>query len=249
MAKMTLLEMVQDILSDMNSDNVNSITDTVESEQVAQILKTTYYELLSGKNWPFMRKLVSLDSSIQSPSPVHLHIPNNIKEILSIEYDVADFDKELNYRYEKLKYVEPDDFLRRSSALSKRDGVAFITDVSGSTFHALSNKKPEYYTSFDDKFLVFDSFDSSIESTLQGYKVRSLAYVTPSWEPSDDFIPDLAEEMFSALVAEAKSVSFLNILDYENKKAEQQAIRQRNRMSRNSWTVSGGIKLPSYGKR
>jgi hypothetical protein len=34
--KMTLLEMTQNILSAMNSDEVNSITDTVESLQVAE---------------------------------------------------------------------------------------------------------------------------------------------------------------------------------------------------------------------
>ena len=42
MAKMTLLAMVQDILNDMDGDEVNSISDTVEAEQVAQIIKTTY---------------------------------------------------------------------------------------------------------------------------------------------------------------------------------------------------------------
>ncbi len=36
MAKMTLLEIVQDIMSDMDSDEVSSINDSVESLQVAQ---------------------------------------------------------------------------------------------------------------------------------------------------------------------------------------------------------------------
>jgi hypothetical protein len=39
MAKMTVLDMVQDIMSDMNSDNVNDINDTPESLRVAQIIK------------------------------------------------------------------------------------------------------------------------------------------------------------------------------------------------------------------
>jgi hypothetical protein len=41
MAKMTLLEIVQDILSDMDSDEVNSINDSVESLQLAQMIKST----------------------------------------------------------------------------------------------------------------------------------------------------------------------------------------------------------------
>jgi len=42
MAKMTVLEIVQDILNDIDGDEVNSIDDTLESEQVAQIVKSTY---------------------------------------------------------------------------------------------------------------------------------------------------------------------------------------------------------------
>lgn len=41
----TLLEMVQDILSEMDSDEVNSINDTVEAEQVATIIKNCYLAL------------------------------------------------------------------------------------------------------------------------------------------------------------------------------------------------------------
>ena len=42
MPKMSLLEMTQDILSDMDSDEVNSINDSVESLQVLGIIKNTY---------------------------------------------------------------------------------------------------------------------------------------------------------------------------------------------------------------
>jgi len=42
MAKKTVLDMVQDILSDMESDEVNSISDTTEALQVAQII---HYQL------------------------------------------------------------------------------------------------------------------------------------------------------------------------------------------------------------
>ena len=48
MAKMTLLEITQDIMSDMDSDNVNSINDSVEALQVAQVVKTTYYNIISN---------------------------------------------------------------------------------------------------------------------------------------------------------------------------------------------------------
>ena len=43
--KLTLLEMVQDILSSMDSDEVNSITDSTEALQVARIIRDSYIEI------------------------------------------------------------------------------------------------------------------------------------------------------------------------------------------------------------
>ena len=54
MAKLTLLQMTQDIMSDMDSDDINSINDSVEALQVAQIIKTTYYNIIDGKNYAFL---------------------------------------------------------------------------------------------------------------------------------------------------------------------------------------------------
>jgi len=51
MAKMTVLEIVQDILNDLDGDAVNSINDTVEALQIAQIVKTTFNNILDGKDF------------------------------------------------------------------------------------------------------------------------------------------------------------------------------------------------------
>jgi len=40
--KMTLLEMVQEVLYSIGSDEVNSIADTVESEDVARLIRSTF---------------------------------------------------------------------------------------------------------------------------------------------------------------------------------------------------------------
>jgi len=64
MAKLTLLEMTQDIMSDMDSDDVNSINDSVEALQVAQIIKTTYYNIIDGKNYAFLYELFQVDTEV-----------------------------------------------------------------------------------------------------------------------------------------------------------------------------------------
>ena len=51
----TLLDITQEILSEMDSDDVNSISDTVESEQVANIVITVYRDMMSNRNWPHQK--------------------------------------------------------------------------------------------------------------------------------------------------------------------------------------------------
>jgi len=65
--KRTLLDMVQEILSDIDSDEIESIDDTVESEQVVSILKSTYYAMMSNRDWPHLRRSIQI-SSLGDPS-------------------------------------------------------------------------------------------------------------------------------------------------------------------------------------
>lgn len=84
MAKMTLLEIVQDILNDMSSDKVNSIDDTEESEQVAQIVATTYRLMVSARNWPQNRKLINLIASGTTDRPTHMSLMSLLRRLISL---------------------------------------------------------------------------------------------------------------------------------------------------------------------
>ena len=86
---MNLLAMTQDILSDMDSDDVNSINDSVEALQVAQIIKTTYYNIIDGKNYAFLYELFKLTASGTDDRPTHMKLPEDIidlKWIKSVSY-------------------------------------------------------------------------------------------------------------------------------------------------------------------
>jgi len=80
--KSTLLEITQMILNDLDSDEVNDIDDTIESQQVANIVKQCYFELIANRNWPHLRKLTTLDSSLDTSKPTHLQIQENMKELI-----------------------------------------------------------------------------------------------------------------------------------------------------------------------
>lgn len=247
--KYTLLEMVQDILSDMDADEVNSIDDTVESTQVAQIIKTTYFTLLDSRNWDYHRRLVGLVASTDPLLPTHTYLPANMKELVFVNYDVHQSNQNRRI-FRTMKYLYPDEFLRRSNDLNtEADYVETITDTSGVTLLIRNDIAPSVYTSFDDKTLVFDAYDKAVDDTLQTSKFQCMGFIIPPWLPEDDFVPDLPIEAFSLLLQESKSVASLSIGQKANQKAEQASQKQDRWLSRKQWQVHGGIRYPSYGRK
>lgn len=86
MATKTLLELTQDILSGLDSDEVNSISDTVESMQVATIIKNKYYDILTRSNLPPVNQLFQLNPSNDSSLPVLMYVPTGVGKIEWIKY-------------------------------------------------------------------------------------------------------------------------------------------------------------------
>lgn len=244
----TLLEIVQEILSDMDGDNVNSIFDTFESEQVATIVRSSYFSLMSTRDWPHLKKPIQLTPSGDLAKPTHMFVPKDVTRMVFINYDTRE-PGETKKRYRRMTWREPDEFLQitnqQNSDLSEVD---VIVDDSGVELLIRNDRAPSYYTSFDDETLVFNSYDSEVDDTLQNSKVQAQAYVMPDWQMTDTFVPDLPTEAFIALVEEAKSRAMVKLKQMEDPKAEQEAQRQHRWLSRNAWKVKGGIKRPDYGR-
>lgn len=86
MAQFTLLQMTQGILSEMGSDEVNSISDTTESLQVANMIQTKYYDILAREALPEHEGLIGLTASNDPTKPVLMTIPNGVCDIEWIKY-------------------------------------------------------------------------------------------------------------------------------------------------------------------
>lgn len=247
--KMTLLEMTQDILNDMDSDEINTIEDTIEGIQVAQIIKTTYSDLIDTRNWPHLKELLKLNASGDSALPTHMKTPDNLKEMEPfIHYNKAKFG-ETRKRYERVVYKTPEEFLK---VLNHRNSdsvdIDVISDFSGVELLIKNDIPPSFWTTFDDEYVVLDSYDSAVEATLQSSKTQAFGYMEATWTHEDSFIPDLPSEAFTSLLSEAKSTAFVALKQLVNSKAEQSASRNARRMSRKGWKTKGGIKTPNYGR-
>jgi hypothetical protein len=248
MAKRTLLEIVQEILNDLDSDEVNSINDTVEAAQVASIVRATYNEMISNRNWPHLKKIIKLDA-LGTSYPNYLKLPDNVKELISVKYNVIG-DGETRVQYKDLTWKYPDDFLQYTySRNSDNSNVEQIQDISGVVLLILNDTAPQYWTTFDDEHIVCDAYDSAVDDSLQANKSQAIVYQETAWVHTDGAYPNLPEEAFSALIEEAKSTAFIVLKQMANQKAEQKAGRQQRWLARKAWKVQGGIRYPSYGRR
>lgn len=249
MAKLTLLDMVQDILNDTDSDLVNSINDTVESLQAAQIVKTSYFELMASRNWPHLRASMQLDSVSDTNRPTHLKLPVGVKELIFFNYNKPSLDNPGKPRFDKVNYLDPEAFLAKTNKRNLQESnIIPVVDFGGGPILIRIDKQPSYYTSFDDEYLVTDSFESSAGGTLSGSNTQCLAYLEPIWTVSDTFVPDLPADAFPSLLAEAKSTAFMVLKQVPNQKAEQKARRQQRWLARNARKIAGGIRYENYGR-
>lgn len=245
----TLLEVVQDVLNDLDADFVNSINDTVEAQQVAQIAKTCYNEMISNREWPHLKQLSQLEASGELAKPTHMRLPDGVKKLEWVKYDKKR-DGETRLRYENVKYLYPDEFLEiTNNRNSDNSNVRQVVDFSGTTLLVFNNAAPTYWTSFDDEWVVFDSYNAALDDTLKKSKTQIYLIKEPVWVMEDDAVPNLPEEAFAAFIEEVKSTAFYTLKQMMNQKAEQKASRQNRWLSRKAWKAKGGVRYDDYGRK
>lgn len=245
--KMTLLEMTQNILSALDSDEVNSISDTIESLQVAYVIKETFDEQFNNIQVPELKGLIQIDGLGDVLKPNYMRVPDNVKDFHWIKY----MDARNNNRYKNVTYVTPEEFLEdQFQYTTSSDNVFLTTDpLSSVQYYIKNNKAPDYYTMFDDNYIAFDSYDADFEATLQAAKTASFGTKEFSFPMEDTFIPPIDSNLFPLLLAEAKAVCFINVKQTGNAKEEQKARRQRVRMQNDQYKSKPAQKRSFQGDR
>tara|TARA_R110000787_G_scaffold73809_1_gene164386 strand:+ start:146 stop:865 length:720 start_codon:yes stop_codon:yes gene_type:complete len=236
----------------MDSDAVDSYTDTVESEEVAYIVRDTYYDMITNLQVPEHRKLVTLTAHGDVTTPTHMTIPDGVRSIEEVRYNTV-ISGDTAKDYTVISYVEPDYFMHTNLMRNSDDTTVTVVSIDGGEVLIRSDKAPEYYTSFDDTLMVFDSYDSGVDSTLQSSKFMVWAVEEPTFTMSDTFTPDLDVNLFPLLLNEVKSIAHVEMNQQANPKAEQMARRQRNKWQSDKHNVKNSddnsYGRPDYGRK
>ena len=337
--KFTVLQMVQDILSSLSSDEVNSISDNAESMQVATILKNTYYNIVSRGDFGEHVLLFQLNPSDDSSKPVLMYKPDGIDRIDWIKYynqddgafsdipshgvntdivpnnslltgnvatskssavgtnsltfnstptwiqvgmnatdithttaipnnttvievtnlsvtlsnniaspgvslgDIISFSP-LNQPvfYEYVTILPVVQFLDMVSTFNPDDDDVVTYNFQGFNLRYKNDKKPQFCTVIQDYNILFDSFQISLEDTLQASKTMCYGQDLPAFVLTDNFTPNLDDKQFPLLIQEAMARAWFELKQMPHQKAEQESKRQ--------WAVAQKTKSvvnkPSY---
>lgn len=227
MPKMTLLDMTQNILSAMDGDEVNSIGDTIESEQVALEIQNAYFANFTNFGIAAQYELVTFDA-LGEPTD-HPNVVKTKDKVDHFDWIKYNINTVAEPNYKDICYLEPKDFLDHVLTDVQTDGTRItVKDIQTDLPYTIrSDQAPTYWTTFDNEHVVFDAMNKALDDTIQESKIMAYAEVLPTWTHSDSFIPDLEEKHFPLLLNEAKAASFVNYKGVSNSKVEQTARRQR----------------------
>lgn len=271
-AQQTLLQLTQNVLSSMSSDEVNSISDTVESLQVATIIKNKYYDLVYRGDLPEQDRMFQLDASTDDTKPVLMFVPEGISRINWIKYfdsnpsdsqqqdqfgafshdldtDLVENDNDAGDIPAGYKYVTVlplQQFLDMVNAFNPGDTdvktFTFTEDGNNFTFYYKNDHQPLYCTIISNFYVIFDTYDVSQDTTLQSSKVMCFGQKAPEFIMTDNFIPDIDDQTVPLLLNEAKALAFYELKQMPHAKAEQEIKRQWSAVQKNK-SVSN---KPSY---
>jgi hypothetical protein len=265
----------------MSSDEVNSIGDTVESLQVANIIKQKFFDLIARVPLSDLEGLVQLQSSTDPTKPVLMYVPDDVEHIEWLKYFDSDtvgtstsngFVHSLNVDItssgNSVPSLIPPGYLD-VEILSNLDFINMVTDfnpqetnvksfnynqgVTGQnyTFYYKTDRTPQYCTILNNKYVVFDAYDSTVDTTLQTTKTMAWGRKTAQFLMQDSFIPPLNDEQFPLLFNESKLAAFFELKQQPHQLADREVKRGWSEVQKNKSVVNKPTyfdAIPNYGR-
>lgn len=256
--KYNLLQLTQSVLRSIKGEAVNSISDTQESADVADIIKECYYTIVSRMDLPETKTLIELEASGDNTQPVLMYMPDNVYTIEWLKYDIQSIaDPEPNWR--EIDYLPLKNFVEYVNNLNTDEAtvgeMTLTLNADNITFKYKNDTGPKYYTTIDDERIIFDAYDSSTDTWLQKTKTQAYGIRITDWESSDTFTPNLDAHQFQLLLKEAKAMAWQEMKSIDNVAAQRSArqlmISAKNKRNRVNQKNMGYYhdQYPNYGRK
>ena len=105
------------------------------------------------------------------------------------------------------------------------------------------------WTTFDQRYVYLDSYNSTEESTVQGSKTIINTIIKPEWSLSDTFIPQLPENMFTLLLERSRLASNYYLREMGDELAKRKAMVLFNNAKSKEVRKDGGRRYVDYSRK
>lgn len=254
--KQTVLELTQSILASMDSEEINSISDTVESYDIAVLLRDVYYDIAVELQVDAHESLFELEASGDALQPTLMYLPENVSKLYWLKYN-NQLITDTNSSYLPVEFKEFDQFYTMQNGLREN-----VTDVGEMTYQMngedfeimyMTDRMPTHFTDIGNTTLLFNAYDSSEDTTLMKSKTMCGGLVYPTFTLDDLFIPELDAAQFPYYRNRAKVRAFAEKKQVENKEAASEARNQKVLIQKRKHRINEGPALKQlkarYGRK
>lgn len=233
MPQYTVLEMVQDVLNEGDMDTVSTWDETIESEQIGNLIKTVFYEYHASNLIPGHQEL---DNPTSATGNTYYTIPPAVGEIFWIKWDDGTSSRK------DLIYLEPKQFIEKLDT----SGTSIADPGSGVNLEFNVTTDPTYWTSFDDTYICIDSYDTTPPAVSE---LVMYVRLEPSITLADGTIPDVPNDGMASFLAEVKSRALLMLNQEVNPMVEMKRRELAAIASQRNWVTDGKVRTPNYGRK
>jgi hypothetical protein len=161
--KLTLLEIVQDMLTAIDAENVTDVGDTDEAGMCVNIANRSFEDMSSNQRWRHLRQYSTLDTSTY------------LNEMAVPAGTIALDPYNVYYAGTIVSYLQPEDFL--AYTISRDTTASNVTELNN--IEVYTDRVPQFFTSDNDEILRFDAIPSAINGLVSS-SFRCLIYKGPT---------------------------------------------------------------------
>lgn len=247
----TLLQVVQEVAENINSDEVTTLTNaSTEVDDIRKLVLHTLEDLMNRNEWEFLK-----DRPLQllaGTNVIELAIPTTVQRVQTVKYRHVQAGVQTGFT--TLTYMHPDDFLSRLQNVNPTEpGRDTVTLTGGVELYPANNRHPRFWTSFDEKNIVFDSYD--VAENASGVEAGDSAilatiYLDFTGSNLETWVAPIPESLFPLWIQEASADASVKFRQTEDPREERKSRRSYVQQIRKEPVTNkdSGSKEVDYGR-
>lgn len=222
MRRYTLLELVQEVSRHIGDKERFGLDEDLRVNDIANICISTLEGLCTRHQWEFLRDRLLVPTTVTNKVVVTL--PVTAVRVNKVKYKIGT-------TLTDMCYILPEDFLMMTA--TQADNTEAVAVAGGGQVYVKTNAAPRYYTSFDEKSIVFDAYDGAVSGGIVAASVLVWADVEldtagarEAGLPKESWVPDIPVRLFSLWLWESVAACYNDVVGQESASANREARRQ-----------------------